>query len=87
MARRILLMLIRGYQLFLSPLLAVVAGPGAGCRFEPTCSRYFAEAVDKFGAWRGGWLGLKRLGRCHPWGGKGYDPVPEELPSRTNRSV
>lgn len=67
---------IRGYQLLVSPVLRVVGGPGVGCRFEPTCSAYFLEAVQRHGAWRGSVLGLKRLGRCHPWGGSGHDPVP-----------
>ncbi len=66
----VLRILIRGYQLFLSPVL-----PGA-CRFYPTCSEYAAEAVARRGAVRGGWLALKRIGRCHPWGGSGFDPVP-----------
>ena len=85
MAKFLVLTLIRAYQLLISPMLAVVAGPGSGCRFEPTCSHYCAEAVERFGVLRGGWLGVKRLMRCHPWGGKGFDPVPEELPSRRNR--
>jgi hypothetical protein len=68
---------IRGYQWTLSPLLSALAGPGNGCRFQPTCSAYFLEAVERYGAWRGGWVGLKRLARCHPWGGQGADPVPE----------
>jgi hypothetical protein len=69
--------LIRAYQWTLSPLLTLLGGPGNGCRFHPTCSRYFLEAVERHGALRGGWLGLKRLARCHPWGGQGEDPVPE----------
>ena len=46
------------------------------CRYSPSCSQYMIEAVQKHGALKGGWLGIKRLGRCHPWGGHGYDPVP-----------
>jgi len=49
---------------------------GRMCRFEPTCSAYADEALRVHGFWRGGWLTLKRLSRCHPWGGSGYDPVP-----------
>lgn len=66
---RLLLVLIRGYQLGISPWL------GASCRYHPTCSAYALEAVTRFGALRGGWLALRRIGRCHPWGGSGYDPV------------
>jgi putative membrane protein insertion efficiency factor len=68
---------IRLYQWTLSPLLVLLTGPGGGCRFEPSCSAYFLEAVETWGALRGSWLGLKRLGRCHPWGGQGFDPVPK----------
>lgn len=68
--------LIRGYQLCISPVLSLLAGPNAGCRFHPTCSQYFLEAVEAHGTWRGSWLGVKRLLRCHPWGGQGWDPVP-----------
>ena len=85
MAKRIVLGLIRAYQLTLSPLLALLVGPGGGCRFEPSCSRYCAEAVEKFGIYRGGLLGARRLCRCHPWGGYGYDPVPDELPKHTTK--
>ncbi len=67
---------IRGYQLLLSPLLELLTGPGGGCRFEPTCSHYFLEACEKHGVLRGSWLGVKRLARCQPWGGQGFDPVP-----------
>ncbi|HAX92063.1 MAG TPA: membrane protein insertion efficiency factor YidD [Rhodospirillaceae bacterium] len=49
---------------------------GRHCRFEPTCSAYADEALRLYGARRGGWLAIKRIGRCHPWGGSGYDPVP-----------
>ena len=65
-----LLWLVWLYRYGLSPLL------GANCRYQPTCSAYAEEAIRTYGAFRGGWLTLKRLGRCHPWGGSGYDPVP-----------
>jgi putative membrane protein insertion efficiency factor len=68
--RRLLIGLIRLYQLTLSPWF------GRTCRFEPTCSHYATEALQRFGVRRGLWLTLRRLGRCHPWGGSGYDPVP-----------
>ena len=67
-----LLWLVWLYRYGLSPLL------GANCRYQPTCSAYAEEAIRTYGAFRGGWLTLKRLGRCHPWGGSGYDPVPEQ---------
>jgi putative membrane protein insertion efficiency factor len=75
-------LLIRLYQICISPALHFIAGPGGGCRFEPTCSQYFLEAVEKHGALHGGWLGMKRLARCHPWGGCGCDPVPENNKAR-----
>jgi uncharacterized protein len=68
--RALLLGVIRLYQLTLSPWL------GTQCRYEPTCSRYAAEALERFGVARGVWLAMKRLLRCHPWGRSGYDPVP-----------
>jgi len=67
---------IRFYQRILNPMLKFAAGPAAGCRFSPTCSHYFLEAVETHGPWRGSWLGICRIFRCHPWGGCGYDPVP-----------
>lgn len=73
-------MAIRGYQRFLSPLLHAIGGPGSGCRFTPTCSEYFLQAVESHGVWRGSWLGLKRIARCHPWCEGGEDPVPAKPP-------
>jgi putative membrane protein insertion efficiency factor len=70
MVARALLVLIRGYQLGISPLLP------AACRYTPTCSAYAAEAIRRHGALRGSWLATRRLLRCHPWGGTGHDPVP-----------
>lgn len=67
-----LVLLIRFYQIFLSPLL------GKNCRFQPTCSHYMLQALRIHGPVKGFWLGLRRIGRCHPWGGEGYDPVPEK---------
>ena len=66
----VLVSLVRGYQITVSPWL------GPACRFEPSCSHYAAEAIERHGARRGSWLAVKRLGRCHPLGGSGYDPVP-----------
>ena len=76
--------LIRTYQLLVSPLLR------PSCRFLPTCSEYAAEAIQRHGALRGVGLALWRLARCHPWGGSGYDPVPEpcildRFPARRRR--
>jgi len=67
---------IRSYQWLVAPLLRWMCGPGGGCRFEPSCSPYFREACETHGVWRGGWLGVKRIARCQPWGGHGFDPVP-----------
>lgn len=67
---RLLIMPIRGYQRFISPLLPAV------CRFRPTCSQYAIEAIAKHGPIKGLWLAVKRIVRCNPWGGSGYDPVP-----------
>jgi len=64
------LLFIRVYQLFLSPLL------GANCRYSPTCSQYGILAIRKHGPFKGGWLTLKRIASCHPWGDHGHDPVP-----------
>lgn len=68
--RHLVALLIRGYQWTLSPLLP------ASCRFHPSCSQYTLEAVRKYGVLRGGWLGIRRLARCHPFHPGGFDPVP-----------
>jgi putative membrane protein insertion efficiency factor len=67
--------LIRGYQLLLAPLIP------QSCRYLPSCSAYAAEAITLHGPLKGCWLAVRRLGRCHPWGGSGFDPVP--LPEHT----
>jgi putative membrane protein insertion efficiency factor len=68
--RALVILMLRIYQLAVSPWL------GPACRFDPSCSTYAIEAVERHGAMRGGWLALRRIGRCHPFGGLGYDPVP-----------
>jgi uncharacterized protein len=74
---RILRILLKVYKATLSPFLtALTGGPGTGCRFRPTCSEYFVEAIEVHGWMVGSWLGIKRIFRCHPWGNCGYDPVP-----------
>jgi putative membrane protein insertion efficiency factor len=65
-----LLILIRGYQLIISPLL------GSNCRFMPTCSEYAMESLRSHGLIKGSYLTIKRIGKCHPWGSHGYDPIP-----------
>ncbi len=64
--------LVFGYRRFLSPAL------GRNCRYLPTCSAFAIEAIDAHGAVRGGWMAIKRIGRCHPWREGGYDPVPRK---------
>ena len=76
LATRALAIGIRAYQLTVSPSLHALAGPGAGCRFSPTCSHYALEALAAHGALRGGFLATRRVLRCHPWGAHGHDPVP-----------
>jgi putative membrane protein insertion efficiency factor len=81
MTAKLLIGLIRAYQFTLSPFL------GGSCRFLPTCSAYAIEAVAEHGAWRGTWLALRRIARCHPLGKSGFDPVPAaaRLPPRGSK--
>lgn len=76
--------LVRFYQAAISPYTP------SSCRYSPTCSSYSLEALKKHGVFKGGWLAVKRIGSCHPWGGRGYDPVPEKEekppnPKRANK--
>jgi len=65
-------LVIRFYQIAISPYTP------ASCRFSPTCSQYSIEALETHGLFQGGWLAIKRISKCHPWGSSGYDPVPEK---------
>ena len=67
---KVMILIIKAYRVTLSPLI------GRQCRYLPTCSQYGLEAITKYGPWKGGWLTLKRILSCNPWGGSGYDPVP-----------
>ena len=75
--RKASLALIWVYQHTLGPVFGLLSA----CRYEPTCSRYTVDAINRFGARRGWWLGIRRISRCAPWGGHGYDPVPEQYVS------
>jgi len=66
------ILIIRFYQTAISPYTP------AACRFSPTCSSYSLEALQVYGLFKGSWLAIKRIGKCHPWGGSGYDPVPKK---------
>ncbi|MGV3772188.1 MAG: membrane protein insertion efficiency factor YidD [Verrucomicrobiales bacterium] len=81
--RFIFVVLIKSYRLILSPLKNLVFGPYSGCRFSPSCSAYALQAYQTHGVLRATCLTFCRLARCHPWGGSGYDPVPEK-PSHCN---
>lgn len=70
--KAIFIFFIRVYQYAISPLL------GSNCRHSPTCSAYTVEAIQEWGPFKGTWMGLKRISRCHPWGTSGYDPVPKK---------
>lgn len=70
MLKKFLILIVRGYQKFISPLL------GNNCRFSPTCSQYFIMAVEKYGVIKGSYLGGKRILKCHPFNPGGYDPLP-----------
>lgn len=73
--------IVRGYQLLVSPMLT------PSCRYLPTCSEYAIEALARRGPLRGGCLALRRLARCHPWGGSGYDPVPPQRSPKAAETV
>lgn len=70
---------VRAYRLVFSPWV------GHSCRYQPTCSAYALEALEKHGAFKGTWLAVRRVGRCHPLGGSGYDPVPDPRPAKSAR--
>jgi putative membrane protein insertion efficiency factor len=69
--KKLVILPVRFYQWVISPVL------GSSCRYEPTCSHYMIDAINEWGVFRGTWMGLKRIFRCAPWGGHGYDPVPK----------
>jgi uncharacterized protein len=75
-AQHILILGVRCYRWVLSPAKSFLFGPAAGCRFTPSCSEYALDALRCHGAMGGTWLAIRRIGRCHPWGGCGHDPVP-----------
>ena len=77
-----LLAVIGVYQRYVSPGLHALVGPA--CRFQPTCSHYAFEAIERHGAARGAWLAVRRLARCRPGGGSGFDPVPDATPTHTH---
>ena len=68
-----LILLIRGYQIIISPML------NSNCRFMPTCSQYAIESLQSYGLIKGTFLTIKRIGKCHPWGSHGYDPIPTKM--------
>jgi uncharacterized protein len=77
LSKFVVLQLLRGYKWAISPMLP------AACRYVPTCSEYAMEAVERYGAVRGGWMGFMRILRCHPFAGSGYDPVVKRVSGRT----
>lgn len=78
-AARVIQALVGAYRVLLGPLM------GGACRYTPSCSEYMSQAVARHGALRGGWLGLRRLARCHPLGGHGWDPVPDDAECRMRK--
>jgi putative membrane protein insertion efficiency factor len=79
--RFLLILLVKGYRLIFSPYV------GRSCRFAPTCSQYALDALNEYGAVKGSWLALRRIGRCHPWHAGGFDPVPpKNRPDHASRA-
>ena len=78
---KLIIGLVRFYQVAISPWL------GSSCRYTPTCSQYMIEAVNEWGPLKGFWLGIKRIGRCHPWGGHGHDPVPKKTEEQETLNI
>ncbi len=83
LAQHTIIFAVRVYRWVISPANTLLFGPLSHCRYNPSCSIYALEAVARHGALRGSWLALKRIGRCHPWGGCGDDPVPNLKPERS----
>lgn len=81
MLKKFMIGLVKGYQKAISPLLPHV------CRYQPTCSQYMIEAIQVYGVWKGLFLGIKRILRCHPWGGSGYDPVVPKTDDKTDKNL
>lgn len=79
--KTLLMWSIRGYRMFISPLFP------PSCRFQPTCSQYALEAIDRFGIGRGSWLAVRRILRCHPFHPGGYDPVPSDIESKSKSNA
>lgn len=73
MLRKLFILPIRFYQKIISPMI------GPNCRYQPTCSHYAADAITEWGIFKGSWFAIKRICRCHPWGGSGHDPVPKRM--------
>ena len=86
-AQHILVFIVRLYRLTLSPAKTFVFGETGRCRYTPSCSAYALEAVQAHGALVGGWLALKRIGRCHPFGSCGHDPVPPKVAKETTAKL
>lgn len=81
MFKKLFILPIKFYQAAISPYL------GSKCRYEPSCSHYAVQAIEEWGVIKGVWMGAKRIGRCHPWGGHGYDPVPKQKDSTSSSKI